>query len=142
MSQPPTAPTVDAIAAAPVVQTELEAAWVDSLPDDPLLRHEEGGWVYFNPATGVLHVRRAGAGGRAFLDLNTPPELDDHFVVATYHTHPNPASEGWATGPSRADTESAHILGVPCIIRAEDGVHTTGPLSRRGGLAGKPGFPD
>jgi hypothetical protein len=27
------------------------------------------------------------------------------------------------------------------IIRAEDGIHTTGPTARRGGLAGNPGFP-
>jgi hypothetical protein len=37
---------------------------------------------------------------------------------------------------------SAWELGVPCIIRAEDGIHTTGPDSRRGGLTGNPGFPD
>jgi hypothetical protein len=62
--------------------------------------------------------------------------------VATFHTHPNPASEGWQTGPSESDTNSAWILGVPCMIRAEDGIHTTGPESRRGGLSGLPGYPD
>lgn len=142
MNQSPTASTVDEMMLVPAVQAELESAWVDSLPSDPTLRHEEGGWVYFDPANNQFQIRRAGSGGQAFLDLDNPPELDDYFVVATYHTHPNPAAEGWATGPSRGDIESADILGVPCIIRAEDGIHTTGPTSRRGGLTGNLGFPN
>jgi hypothetical protein len=36
---------------------------------------------------------------------------------------------------------SAWLFGVPCLIRADDGDHTTGPASRRGGLAGGPGYP-
>lgn len=136
------APTVDEIVAASIFAAELEAAWVDSLPADPARRHEEGGWVYYSATEPLFRVIRAGSGGRAFLDLDEPPELNGYFVVATYHTHPNPASEGWGTGPSHADTESAHILGVPCIIRAEDGIHTTGPPARRGGLTGNAGFPD
>jgi hypothetical protein len=142
MSTIPSTPTLAEIMAAPVVQAELDAAWADSLPNDPARRHEEGGWVYFSATENRYQVRRAPGGGRAFLDLGDPPLLADYFVVATYHTHPNPASEGWSTGPSRADTESAHLLGVPCIIRAEDGVHSTGPDARRGGLSGNPGFPD
>ena len=135
------APTIDELIAHPAVGAEL-AAWADSLPGDPARRHEEGGWSYFNPTQNHIQTRRSSVGGRAYLDLDDPPELAGYFVIATYHTHPNPASDGWDTGPSRQDTESAHALGVPCIIRAEDGVHTTGPSARRGGLTGKPGFPD
>jgi hypothetical protein len=63
------------------------------------------------------------------------------MVVATYHTHPNPVAEGWDPTPSAADTRSAWLFGVPCLVRAEDGVRVTGPDSRRGGLSGDPGFP-
>src|SRR5687767_10889143 len=115
MTTPPT-PTVDEIRAIPVVVAELEAAWSDSLPGDSARRHEEGGWIYFSPAQHDYQVRRAEVGGQAFLDLDDPPEIDGYFLVATYHTHPNPTAEGWVTGPSNQDTESAHLLGVPCII--------------------------
>jgi hypothetical protein len=137
-----TAPDIDTIAQNPVVVAELEAAWRDSLASDAAHRHEEGGWVYHEPGSGAFQVRRAPVGDQAFIDLYDPPTVEGFFLVATYHTHPNPASEGWLTGPSFSDTDSAFELGVPCIIRAEDGIHTTGPASRRGGLTGPPGFPD
>jgi hypothetical protein len=123
------------------VQQALEGAWLDSLPGDPRHRHEEGGWVFMDTATGAITTVRAPAGARASLDLNNPPVVVGAVVVATFHTHPNPTAEGWVSGPSPADTQSAWLLGVPCLIRADDGVHTTGPDSRRGGLAGGPGYP-
>jgi hypothetical protein len=135
------APTATALLNDPAVRHALEQAWVDSLADDPALRHEEGGWVYLDRTTGTLAVRRAPAGGQAMLDLNTPPAVPGSVVVATFHTHPNPSAEGWDPGPSDADTRSAWLLGVPCLIRADDGVHPTGPDARRGGLAGGPGYP-
>lgn len=75
------------------------------------------------------------------MDLNTPTIVAGSVVIATFHTHPNPSAEGWETGPSTGDTRSAWIFGVPCLIRADDGVHTTGPASRRSGLVGSPGYP-
>jgi hypothetical protein len=114
---------------------------MDSLPHDPALRHEEGGWVYMDLASGQLLVRRTMPGLTASIDLLSPPAVAGAVVVATFHTHPNPSAEGWNPGPSSADDISASSLGVPCLIRADDGVHTTGPDSRRGGLAGGPGFP-
>lgn len=92
-------------------------------------------------ATGTLVVRRAPAGAQASLDLAAPPVVPGAVVVATFHTHPNPSAEGWQSGPSKADTQSAWLLGVPCLIRADDRIHTTGPASRRGGLTGDPGYP-
>ena len=134
-------PTVLDLANEPVVQQALEDAWADSLPDDPVRRHEEGGWVYMDTTTAAISVRRAVAGGRATLDLNTPPLVAGSVVIATFHTHPNPSAEGWEPGPSAGDTRSAWLFGVPCLIRADDGVHTTGPDSRRGGSTGGPGYP-
>jgi hypothetical protein len=124
-----------------VVQRALEQAWTDSLPGDPLQRHEEGGWIFMDSTIGDHIVRRAPAGGRATLDLSTPPVVAGAVVVATFHTHPNPTVERWEPGPSASDTHSALLFGVPCLIRADDGIHTTGPASRRGGLAGGPGYP-
>jgi len=91
--------------------------------------------------TGDLIVRRAHRGGKANLDVANPPLIADAVVVATFHTHPNPSAEGWEPGPSPGDTSSAWLLGVPCFIRAENGIYTTGPVSRRGGVTGGAGFP-
>lgn len=126
----------------PVVQAALQQAWADSLPADPGLRHEEGGWVYADAGTGQLIVRRAAAGAQHTIDLTNPPLMAGAFVVATFHTHPNPTAEGWSGGPSIQDEVSANLLGVPCIIRADDGDYRTGPERRRGGLSGNAGFPD
>jgi hypothetical protein len=134
--------TIDELLQAPAVIGALDDAWIDSTPDDPTSRHEEGGWIYQDRTTGVISIRRAAEGGQADLDLSEPPEVLDSVIIATFHTHPNPSSEGWQTGPSSADTESAGLLGVPCLIRAEDGIHSTGPQSRRGGLIGPAGLPD
>ncbi len=135
------APTAAQLLKDPAVQQALEQAWTDSLPADPAQRHEEGECIYLDVATGAVSARRAPAGARTELDLKTPPVVPGAVVVATFHTHPNPSAEGWSPGPSGSDTQSAQLLGVPCLIRAEDGVHTTGPSSRRGGLAGGPGYP-
>jgi hypothetical protein len=135
------APTTADLLNHPEVRQALEDAWQDSLPADPTQRHEEGGWVYADTASGDVTVRRAPAGATATIDLDSPPVVPRSVVVATFHTHPNPSAEGWDPGPSAEDTQSAWLLRVPCLIRADDGVHTTGPDSRRGGLGGGPGFP-
>ena len=53
-----------------------------------------------DPTTGEIVARRAPAGGQADLDLTAPPVVFGSVVVATFHTHPNPTSDGWETGPS------------------------------------------
>src|SRR4029077_9361781 len=116
-------------------------AWTDSKADDAMRRHEEGGWIYLDLSTGVIVTRRAPAGTRSRLSLANPPLLTNHVIVGTFHTHPNPASEGWTTGPSNQDQREANYPGVPWLIRAEDGDYCTGPDSRRGGVAGGPGYP-
>lgn len=138
---PREAPSADQLRQHPVVQAALEAAWVDSIPDDPLRRHEEGGWVYLDPDTGEVTVVRAPAGRTASIDLNNPPELPGRFLVGKFHTHPNPTAEGWDPGPSAGDVRVDAIHGVPDLIRADDGVHHSGPARRRGGLVGNPGYP-
>ena len=135
------APSATELLTADIVKDALESAWMDSLPEDPARRHEEGGWIYMNTATSEITVVRANAGGRAFVDLSHPPVVEGCVVVGKLHTHPNPISDGWRPGPSDADLRIDSIHGVPDLIRAEDGVHFSGPARRRGGLSGRPGFP-
>jgi hypothetical protein len=135
------APTAAELLNESSVQKAIDEAWADSLPGDPTRRHEEGGWIYMDASTRAIAVRRAPAGDRAALDLSAPPLVPGSFVVATFHTHPNPSAEGWKSGPSAEDIRSAWLFGVPCLIRADDGVHVTGPASRRGGLLGAAGYP-
>jgi hypothetical protein len=141
MTSPTRPPTVAELLAHPDVVQALSEAWADSQPSDPANRHEEGGWIYLNLTTGDIVLRRAPAGMRSRLSLAKPPLLANYLIVGTFHTHPNPASEGWDTGPSSQDQRAANYSGVPWLIRAEDGDHSTGPDSRRGGLKGSPGYP-
>ena len=134
-------PTAAELQSNPVVQRAMEQAWNDSQPNDATHRHEEGGWIYMDTATGAISVRRTPAGSRAGLSFANPPEVPGSTVVGTFHTHPNPTSEGWEPGPSETDIQNSANTGVPWLIRADDGTHTTGPDSRRGGLGGGAGFP-
>lgn len=110
---PGQAPTVAELLADPAVRQALAQAWQDSLPADPVLRHEEGGWIYADTVTGAISVRRAPPGGQAALDVSSPPVVVGSVVVATFHTHPNPSTEGWDPGPSSGDPQSAWAFGCP-----------------------------
>ena len=94
-----------------------------------------------NLATGELTTRRAPAGLQAELEIGNPLLEPGCVIVGTFHTHPNPSTEGWEPGPSPADQNVHTQLGVPGLILADNGVHVTGPSSRRGGLSGGPGYP-
>jgi hypothetical protein len=133
-------PTANELLTDAGVQIALEEAWQDSQPHDFILRHEEGGWIYMDVANGQLTIVRALTGTDARINLHHPPTLAGAVVVGKFHTHPNPASEGWLTGPSADDIRTDAIHGVPDLIRAEDGIYLCGPSSRRGGLAGG-GYP-
>jgi hypothetical protein len=125
----------------PTVHQALEQAWSNSLSNDPIKRHEEGGWIYMDAATGQISVECAPPGLASAINLNNPPTRPGAVIVGKFHTHPNPKAEGWNTGPSQEDLIVDGLHGVPDLIRAEDGVHFSGPESRRGGLAGGPGYP-
>ena len=135
------APTADELRVHPVVVAAFAAAWADSFPDDPALRHEEGGYIYMNPTTGAASVRRPPPGFRGALSLNTPPLVRGAFLVATYHTHPNPIAEGHDPDPSPHDIYWADDSGVPWFVVSELGVVFVGPSRRVGGLVGNPGYP-
>jgi hypothetical protein len=137
-TQPPTATE---LLNAPTVIQAMAQAWIDSQTNDPPQRHEEGGWIYMDLSTSDLSVRRATRGLSASIDLSAPPLVPGMIVVDKFHTHPQPSAEGWQTGPSAADKRVDDLHGVPDLIQADDGIHLSGPATRRGGLAGGPGFP-
>jgi len=138
---PSQAPTAAELLANPVVQAAIDQAWSDSQADDAGARHEEGGWIYLDRTTGQLTIRRAPVKGQAGIDLTAPPYVAGAVVVGKFHTHPNPKAEGWKTGPGASDVFYDTVHGVPDLIKAEDGIHLSGPDRRRGGLVGGPGYP-
>ena len=83
----------------------------------------------------------AASGNGSAIDLSNPPGFAGKVVVGKFHTHPNPSAEGWAPGPSAADQIVDALHGVPDLIRSDNGIHVSGPHSRRGGFAGGPGYP-
>lgn len=125
----------------PVVVAAFTAAWADSLSDDAKLRHEEGGWIYQHTSKVEIMIRRALPGLRDRIDLTRPSAVSDHFLVATYHTHPNPTAEGWLPEGSPDDYYNGNVTGVPWFIISDLGVTWVGPDRRRCGLAGPPDFP-
>lgn len=135
------APTAAELEAHPVVQAAFAAAWADTLPDDVVLRHEEGGYIYINATTGEILTRRAPPGGRDALDLSYPPLMPDCFLVATFQPHPNPSRLGFDPTPSLDDYIEADGSGVPWFVVTDVGVFVVGPDSRVGGLSGPPGYP-
>jgi hypothetical protein len=135
------APTAGELEAHPVVRAAMATAWADSFPDDPTLRHEEGGWIYMNVTSGEVTVRRAPPGERDGIDLSNPVAVSGCVVVGVYHTHPNPTALGWNPEPSPHDRFLDARRGVPDLIASDVGVFHSGPPSRRGGLAGPLGYP-
>ena len=135
------APTADELSADPVVQAAFAAAWADSFAEDTTLCHEEGGYIYFDPATRRVSVRRTRPGERRSIDLSNPPEVVGNFLVATYHTHPHSSSLNWQPDPSLQDRLAAADSGVPWFVVAEQQVYACGPTRRVGGLTGPPGYP-
>ena len=135
------APTADELRSHPVVVAAFAAAWADSFPDDPALRHEEGGYIYMNPTTGAVVIRRALPGRRNSLNLSVPPVVAGAYLVATYHSHPEHSSYDVLSEPSPQDRVIAAESGVPWLVVSHDGVFWTGPERRVGGLSGDPGYP-
>jgi hypothetical protein len=134
------APSAAELEQHPVVQAAFAAAWADSLADDPVERHEEGGYIYAD-LTGTVIVRRAPPGGRWLIDLSIPPDVPGYFLVATYHTHPTPIAEGGNPDPSPDDRQCGDESGVPWFVVSELGIVAVGPYCRVGGLAGPGGYP-
>jgi hypothetical protein len=137
----PTAPTAAELLQNPLVKQSLDQAWQESQPNDPVQRHEEGGWIYMDMTSGAITVQRARPGLADMIFLDPPPVVLCSVIVGIFHTHPNPTSEGWYPGPSPLDEEFDEAHGVPDLIVTDQGVLVNGPDVRRGGLSGPAGFP-
>lgn len=135
------APSANELKVHPVVQAAFAAAWADSFPDDPAMRHEAGGYIYCNPTTGEIVVRRALPGESDAINLSHPPIVRDAFLVAPSHTHPHPPDRVWTAEPSPIDRRLAVESGVPWFVVSHEGVFVAGPDRRVGGLSGPPGYP-
>lgn len=135
------APSAAELEANPAVQAAFAAAWADSFPDDPAMRHEEGGFIYYDPTAGNVTVRRVLPGLADELDLSYPPVVPGSYLVATYHTHPHPPDRVWTAEPSPDDRRLAAGSGVPWFVISHVGTFTAGPNRRVGGLTGPPGYP-
>jgi hypothetical protein len=137
----PEAPTAAELQANPVVQAAFAAAWADSFPHDPVLRHEEGGFIYVNATMGDIVIRRVPPGETDAINLSHPPVVPGAFLVATYHTHPHPPDLVWTAEPSPADRRLAADSGVPWFVISHVGEFVAGPDRRTGGLSGPAGYP-
>ena len=135
------APSANELQADPTVRAAFATAWADSFPDDPQLRHEEGGFIYYNPTTGAISVRRTPPGLTSELDLSYPPILRDSYLVGIFHTHPISAALGYMPDPSRADYKLAADAGLPFFTIHEDQNYVIGPERRVGGCTGPAGYP-
>lgn len=91
------------------VRAEIARAWRESEVDDPINRHEEGGYIVLNHDR-TLGVARWPRGEKSRI---VPPPLDaDRLyngmaVVAAFHTHPNPPIDErgrqWEQAPGESD---------------------------------------
>ena len=135
------APSATELLADATVQQAFAAAWADSFADDPQMRHEEGGFIYYNPTTRTIAIRRTRPGHRSEIDLSYPPMVRDCYLIGIFHTHPNSAASGFMPDPSRADHKLADGAGIPFFTIHEDQTYVIGPERRVGGCCGPAGYP-
>ena len=83
---PTEAPTAADLERNPVVHTAMEAAWIDSLARDASLRHEEGGWIYWNLTTREVTIGRGPPGIGTAIVLDDPPIVEGSLIVGAFHT--------------------------------------------------------
>lgn len=124
--------------ALPHVRQCLWEAWQDSQPDDPVNRHEEGGYIVRHE-DGTIGCERWPRGlTGAILPPQTPWGLyNGKRVIAEFHTHPKPPPA--TQGPSRPDLRGivdddyeaeSYVISVVAIFRIEpDGAVTELPIT-------------
>ncbi len=112
----------------PDVRSALETSWHNSQVDNPINRHEEGGWIISDSQTGESRTVPVSSGVRDGINAGDPGELGpNESVEGFYHTHPNPESDeigqSWTQGPSDTDKAWSDRNQVPLLVRSADGYH-------------------
>ena len=135
----------------PTVQAAIDKSWRESQINPDGSVHEEGGWIYMNPTTGVITVvptpdgPTVPYGQDGSTNHGNPPVVPGSVVVGIYHTHPyNAFPSGY--DPDKpilggGDAGTTPITGVPSLIIHKTGYTSYGLPTRRGGLGGNPGYP-
>ncbi len=112
----------------PTVKAAFEAAWADSFAEDEVLRHEEGGWIILENASGMLTIRRELPGTRNSITFHYP-DLDSSLsALAIYHTHPTPPELGEIPDPSPADRSISREWKLTSFVIAESAIFIINPL--------------
>lgn len=109
-----------------VVQEALRQAWRSSQYGRSQA-HEEGGWIYQNPDTGAITIRRAQRGQGAAIDLTNPQQIAGYNLIGNFHTHPHATAAGWDPNPSAPDLRNATRRNVPGVIMSDQGINPYGP---------------
>jgi hypothetical protein len=125
------------------VRAALRRAWDDSRPGSPEA-HEEGGFVLLE-ADGAFSIERWPRGGQDQIEV---PEYANGLrrgrpIVATFHTHPNPAPE-YDQKPSltdiravRDDLELHHLQYVGELVVAAEMVYLILPNGQVGEIGSR-----
>jgi hypothetical protein len=121
-------PDLEALANNPVVAQGIDAAWTASNADGPAdSRMEHGFWILSTGGNiSIEQFPMSGATGSQMIPGETPGTGffgriwnfisggNDTEAIAWFHTHPNPTSEGWLSGPSPADVNFAQSQSPRC----------------------------
>jgi RHS repeat-associated protein len=105
------------------VRDKLNEAWNDT----ETTRLEQGGWIFQDPKTGELEVRRTtNVGTQNSIDLGKPPSVEGKVLVGTFHTHPSGSPR-----PSDGDIKLTNAYNLPdVIVKAKDIFPIYGPVRR------------
>lgn len=114
-------PTAEELSKNSTVKAAFEAAWADSLADDEVLRHEEGGWILMDTTDGRILIRRVMPGERAAVSFSEPRENPPLVILAMFHTHPLPLTEE-IPDPSGADRLMSRDWKIPSFVIAESAI--------------------
>ena len=111
----------------PVISAAIDQAWADSNPNaaNPGNRSEQGFLIYHDYKTNSIVLDAATSISNSAARFPVVRSDQRFILIGNFHTHPNPAGQGWRLGPSRGVNEDAGVmasLGVPTMIRHHQGL--------------------
>jgi RHS repeat-associated protein len=109
----------------PVVRDKCDRAWTASNPDDASAQHEEGGWIYWNPANNTFRVdpfppgdpKQPGETGPLHMKPPPPNPSPGYIPVGLFHTHPpNIVAGSRCSSASGKDKKFSNHYNLPDLI--------------------------